>query len=171
MNCPKCGAQTIEDQKFCRACGASVQMVTQPLVHDVIDSRPQDELTSGAQNETPQGTKFLLWGFIIMFIGVALGVIGKMLIHQDVVTVVGVLLSLLGMFLSVFPFLLLSPRQKSKASAPSLPESLKEARQSKYLPQGNRTEYLPSVTERTTGLLKNAPSSKNGTEGRPRSAG
>ena len=156
MNCPKCGAQTIQDQKFCRSCGVSVQMVTQPLANNVMVSRPEGELEISAQKETPRGNKFLLWGFIIMFIGVAIGVIGKMLIHQDIVTVVGVLVSLLGMFLSVYPFLLPSPRQKSESSAPSQAEGLREARPSKYLPQGNSSEYLPSITERTTGLLENA---------------
>lgn len=156
MNCPKCGAQTIQDQKFCRSCGASVQLITQPLVNDVMVPRPEDALASGAQNETPLGNKFLLWGFIIMFIGVAIGVIGKMLIHQDIVTVVGVLVSLLGMFLSVFPFLLPSPRQRPEFTAPSRPDGLREARPSKHLPQGNSSEYLPSITERTTGLLENA---------------
>ena len=156
MNCPKCGAQTIQDQKFCRSCGASVQMVTQPLVNDVMVPRPEDPLASGAQDQPPRGNRFFLWGFIIMFIGVAIGVIGKMLIHQDIVTVVGVLVSLLGMFLTVYPFLVPSPRQKPKLTAPAQPEGLREARPSQYLPQGNSSEYLPSITERTTGLLENA---------------
>ncbi len=31
MNCPKCDLQTLPDQKVCRACGAGLQLVTQPL--------------------------------------------------------------------------------------------------------------------------------------------
>ena len=156
MTCPACGLTALADQKFCRSCGASLQMVTRPLPEyaAVADLERTPVITSkGEQQRTNRLTPL---GFIIMFIGVAIGVIGKMLIHQDIVTVVGVLVSLLGMFLTVYPFLLPSPRQKPKLTAPAQPEGLREARPSQYLPQGNSSEYLPSITERTTGLLQDA---------------
>ncbi len=31
MHCSKCGLQVVPDQKFCRSCGATLQMITQPL--------------------------------------------------------------------------------------------------------------------------------------------
>jgi hypothetical protein len=95
----------------------------------------------------------------MMFIGVAIGVIGKILIHEDVVTVVGVLLSLAGMFLTVYPYLA-PPKSRSRkkydATLSSQPEVLTPSEQPKSLPQGSNTEFVPSVTERTTDLLKSS---------------
>jgi hypothetical protein len=103
-----------------------------------------------------------------MFIGVAIGVIGKMLMHEEMVTVVGVLVSVVGMFLTVYPYLLPSPRQKHD-SIPSLqPEVLRQSQPTKYLPPESNIEYVPSISERTTDLLKDSaairPGQKQGGE-------
>ena len=60
------------------------------------------------KGEKQRANRWVLWGVIIMFIGV----IGKKLIHEEIVTVVGILTSLAGMFLTVYPYLSPSPRQK-----------------------------------------------------------
>ena len=69
----------------------------------------------------------MLWGFIIMFIGVAVGIIGKKLVHQELVTVVG-----------------------------AQPDILSQSQPGKYLPPERTIEYVPSITERTTNLLENS---------------
>ena len=89
-----------------------------------------------------------------MFIGVAIGVIGKKLIHEDIVTVVGILISLVGMFLTAYPYLSPAPRKEHDSSLPSQPEVLTESQTTKSLPEGSNTEYVPSITERTTSLLE-----------------
>lgn len=159
MNCPKCGLLTFPDQKFCRSCGAGLQLTTQPLV----ESGAVSNLTSTSavifRDERQRPSGLILWGFILMFIGVAIGVIGKKLMHEDIVTVVGVLISLLGMFLTVYPYL--SPpkspsRKKDDSSPSSQPEVLTPAEQPKFLPQASNTEFVPSVTERTTDLLESS---------------
>jgi hypothetical protein len=156
MNCPKCDLQTLPDQNFCRSCGASLQMITQPLAEYamVSDLERTPAITSkGGQQRTNRLTP---WGFIIMFIGVAIGVIGKMLMHQDMLTLVGVLVSLAGMFLTVYPYLLPSPRQKYDSIPSSQPEIPTQSEPTKYLPQESNIAYVPSITERTTDLLKNS---------------
>ena len=50
-----------------------------------------------------------------MFIGVAIGVIGKKLVHDDIVTVVGILLALAGMFMTAYPYLAPSRRRLTPA--------------------------------------------------------
>jgi zinc-ribbon domain len=152
MSCPKCGLQITSDQRFCRACGASLQLVTQPLA----------ETTSPiiAKRDTSRQSGLSLLGLIIMFVGAAVGIIGKKLIYEDIVTVTGALIALAGIALTVFPYLW-SPGQKRVEAAPSSkPDMLDQPQPSKYLPQESGFEYVPSVTERTTTLLAKADSTK-----------
>ena len=89
MNCPTCGLQqALADQKFCRSCGASLQMITQPLA----DAPASDLERTPAiifKDEKRGTSRLVLWGLIIMFIGAALGITGKMLIHDEIVTFTG----------------------------------------------------------------------------------
>ena len=160
MNCPKCGLQTLPDQKFCRSCGASLQMITQPLAErtpvSVLEARPAIIF----KDEKQRANRLMLWGFIIMFIGAAIGVIGKKLMHEEIVTVVGVLISLAGMFLTVYPYLSPSLRQKHNSSSSSQPEALTQSQPPKDLPQGSNIGFIPSITERTTDLLKNSAATR-----------
>jgi hypothetical protein len=89
------------------------------------------------------------------FAGVMIALLGRMLLHQEMVTLVGVLVSLAGMFLiGAAPFL--SARQKKRAVRlrayePVVPAST--ATTAKLLPVGS-DDYIPvSVTENTTNLL------------------
>ena len=102
----------------------------------------------------------MLWGFVMMLIGVAIGVAGKKLLDEDIITVVGVLISLAGIFLVCYPYL--SPhRQKLDESVPSSqPQVLNTPHPAEYLPPGNIVDYVPSITERTTNLLENSRAEK-----------
>jgi len=131
-------------------------MTTQPLAEPGMASGLERTSAIGFKGERPRGNNFVLWGFIIMLIGAAIGVLGKKLFHEDIITVVGVLISLVGMFLTVYPFLSPSQRQKSDSTSSSGPEVLTPAQPTEYLPQGGRIEYVPSITERTTDLLKSS---------------
>lgn len=97
----------------------------------------------------------MLWGFILTFIGVAIGLTGKMLLHQDLITFVGVLLSFAGMFLTVYPILSPNRRQKYEPAPSVQPEVLTPAEPTMKLPPMNDLDFIPSVTEKTTDLLKN----------------
>ena len=134
MNCPKCGLQALADQKFCRSCGASLQIITQPLA----DHAPAADLERTPaiifKDEKRGASRLVLWGLIMMFIGAAIGITGKMLIHEEIVTFTGALLSLLGMFLVAYPYLSPSPRQKYDSSPSSQPEVLTQSAPTKYLP-------------------------------------
>jgi hypothetical protein len=163
MNCPKCGLQALAQQKFCRSCGASLQMITQRLPDTVTVS----ELVSQPKisQEMYRTNRLLLWGLIIMFIGAAIGVIGKMLMHEEVVTVVGVLVSLAGIFLSVYPYLLPSPRTRYNFISSSQPERQIQSQPPKSLPDERTIDYAASVTERTTDLLENSVATPKQKEG------
>jgi hypothetical protein len=131
-------------------------MTTQPLAEPPTVSYPESTSATGSKSEKHGTNGFVLWGFIIMLIGAAIGIIGKKLVHDDIVTVVGVLISLAGMFLTVYPYLAPSPRKKNDSGSSLQPEVLKQSQPGKYLPQERNVEYLPSITERTTDLLKNS---------------
>lgn len=152
MNCPKCALQTLPEQKFCRSCGASLQITTQPLAGPVAKS---DRETKSRQRENERANRYVLWGFIVLLVGVAIGVIGKKLMHQDLVTVIGVLISLVGMFLTVYPYLSPPRRTKRDSSRSEQPE-ITEPHPPKTLPQERDIVYVPSITERTTDLLEDA---------------
>lgn len=153
MNCPQCGLQSLPDQKFCRSCGASLQLVTQPLAELATPSVLEMTRVNISNDYRPRGSRLVLWGFIVMFLGLAIGIIGKKLMHDDIVTVVGTLASLAGMFLMAYPYL--SPtRSKKYVASPVSPEALTPSLPTRALPQGSDNEYAPSITERTTNLLK-----------------
>ena len=155
MTCPKCGLKTLPEQKFCRSCGASLQITTQALAdHSAAISEPRRTSTS-TRTSAPANT-LVLWGFIVMFVGAAIGVVGKKLMHEDIVTVIGILMSLAGMFLAVYPYLV-PPRKKQEISPRSQPDELAASQPAKSLPKEREIDYVPSITERTTDLLENRP--------------
>jgi hypothetical protein len=160
MNCPKCGLHTLQDQKFCRSCGAGLQMTTRPLAAPATVSDLEGTSAIGFDGEGQRRNRLALWGFIIMFVGVAISVIGKMLMHEETVTVVGVLVSLVGMFLTVYPYLSPSPRRKHDSTASSQPEVLTRSDPIRYLPPERSIEYVPSISERTTDLLTNSSATR-----------
>lgn len=153
MICPKCGLQTLPEQKFCRSCGASLQAITQRL--------PEGTTLAGQitpaiiiREEMHGANRLVQWGLIVMFVGAVIGVVGKMLMHDQMVTVVGVLLSLAGMFLAVYPYLSPPSRTRHNSGPPSQPELQKQSQPTKQLPEERTIEYVPSITEKTTDLLK-----------------
>jgi hypothetical protein len=89
-----------------------------------------------------------------MFAGVITGVIGKMLIHVDIVTVFGILLSIAGMFMVAYPYLSPLPRRKRDVILPPNPQILTPSETTKKLPQISDLDFVSSVTEGTTDLLK-----------------
>lgn len=165
MTCPKCGLETLADQKFCRSCGARLQLITQQLTEPQAATAVARKSSSDKDSDG-RANNFVLWGFIVMLVGAAIGVVGKKLLYEDVVTVVGVLISLVGMFLIVYPYLAPSRRKDDASSLPSQPEALTTPQATQYLPEGNSLEYPPSVTERTTDLLKQPAAKRRESETR-----
>src|SRR6185503_1891833 len=156
MNCRQCGLQTLSDQRFCRSCGESLQPNTPPFVEHATVLELERPPANILKDEKQRASGLMLWGFIIMFIGVAVGIIGKKLMHEDLVTVVGALVSITGMFLTVYPYLFTSSGRKVDSSPYYQPDMLSQSQPGKYLPPESNIEYVPSITERTTSLLENS---------------
>lgn len=134
-----------------------MQFTTQQLLKPEAMSDLGSISTIGVKGGDDRANPFVLWGFIAMLIGVAIGVVGKKLLYEDVITVIGVLISLSGMFLVVFPYL--SPsRRKENDSSLSPQRVLTPPERTEYLREASGIGYVPTVTERTTDLLENSPS-------------
>jgi hypothetical protein len=134
-------------------------MTTQPLAEYAPAPKVEKTSTLSAQGEQSRTNLWALWGFIIMLVGVAVAVIAKKLMHDEFVAVVGILVSLAGMFLVAYPHL--SPaRRKKYDSDPSSKPEMPAPSLPKYLPQGSNIDYLPSITERTTDLLKTSTAAR-----------
>jgi predicted lipid-binding transport protein (Tim44 family) len=135
-----------------------LQMTTQPLVEHVTvfdpRSRPGDVDNNIGNDARIRPNGLLLWGMMLMFIGIAVGGTGKMLVHEDIVTLVGVLLSVAGMFLLAYSALSPSRPKRYNSSPAARPKVLTETQTPKSLSQGSNTDYVPSITERTTDLLE-----------------
>jgi hypothetical protein len=160
MSCPDCGLEPLPDQRFCRACGSDLKVITKPLTESpavfdlpnasALDSQPEDSRRYG----------LVQLAFAIMFIGLACSVGGKMLIHNDIITGVGVMIFVAGMFLTAMASILPPRRRKPGPNLSKQPEALTHARQVARLAQGRATEYVSSITEGTTDLLETPVANK-----------
>lgn len=133
-------------------------MVTQPIVERPALSGPQKTPATDLipKRQRPNGlTRF---GFILMFVGIAIGIIGGKLMPDGIIAAVGALLAVAGIFFTAYPYV--SPaRQQQFDAIPSQPENLIQSQPGEYVPRETNIEYEPSITEGTTALLENSISS------------
>ena len=153
--CPKCGLPQLTGQKYCRACGARLQRDTKRL------AKPEGGDVR-SQSEQRRANTLVSIAFVIMLVGAAIGIVGKKLLHQDVVTVAGALISIVGIFLTAYPFLWHASMKSPRSTPPSRPADLEPPPASPYLPRESSVEYLPSITERTTNLLETPVATRSG---------
>jgi len=159
MHCPSCGVTASTDQKFCRACGLSLEKVPgllaeqlQTIEHGQIKKVPERPLWFEIEN----------WGRLVVVIGltafIPLGLgTGVYLLLRSGNTLGALGLIVVGAFL-VFGALPLawgeylrksSAGQHSKESG-----TLKPAGSPTKALEGSEMEPVPSVTEKTTELLE-----------------
>lgn len=70
MFCPKCGAQNLDDAKFCRACGANIALVPHALTGRLMrrgdDEDEDDELVVGDKYTVERGVRKLVSGVVYL---------------------------------------------------------------------------------------------------------
>jgi hypothetical protein len=133
MNCPNCGTPTLAEHEFCRVCGKALTSDKPGRVH------PQ---TLG------------LVALTFMFGGIMVALTGKML-DLSWLTFLGVFISIGGMFLMALLGLLGQSRTRKRKSIhiAQMETQLRADTTNKLLPIGEN-DFIPSVTEATTNLLK-----------------
>jgi hypothetical protein len=154
MHCPGCGAQTSIEQKFCRVCGMNLEALSIALATQSVLPDSNDSHATAISHTSRRIMPWMRWGFIIMFVGAFLGVIGKKFIHDDIMSGVGALIAIAGIFLICFGSLpTLAPRSgKSRQSKPV--KAPAQAKPTMPIPLELLPESVSSVTENTTELLE-----------------
>jgi hypothetical protein len=138
MKCSVCNGDISEGQKFCRSCGAELNV--------------GDGSSNGGFHGRRSQIVFLSFAF--MFIGIAIGVVGKMILLNSVVTAAGVIVSLAGMLLTMYPFLSgRSSGRQSRLTSNTI-DAVHPAEPTKKLNPLAAEVEVPSVAENTTTRLK-----------------
>ena len=155
MHCPNCGHKTTTEQKYCRACGLSLERVTQllaelgPPAHDVAAHGKGDERLRRYAERA--GLALLAGGGLVFFVAIYWVIITKIIIGKGELLTGTIFLALLTAL--VFGGLLLSYASSARKSAPTPPPTLPpDEPAARQLPEPH-FEPVPSVTERTTDLL------------------
>ena len=158
MYCPNCAAKTSMDQKFCRACGLGLDRIAQSLVEQLPTKLDEDLLVKKNRLERLGVTALSIFG--VGLFGLLVYLVGyKLMITQ------GKLLAALGLIgfivmiacglLSVVLFAKANEVQEesSKRRLGPQQETALPDDTARLLPEGH-LEPIPSVTERTTELLR-----------------
>ncbi len=162
MYCPTCGTTASAEQKFCRACGTNLQIVSQALSGQLTTSVPND-LMSVVQELRSRRRKMFRWGFITFWGGIIvaalLGVIGGALesINPPVGEAIAALSGLGGIILLIGIGMMIYSAFLPKVSGPTS-SAQSPALSSSASPTGTpmppSPEPVPSVTEHTTVKLE-----------------
>lgn len=151
MYCPNCGKENSAEQKFCRACGLSLEKAIQSLAEQL----PERELDKNLRERQERIDRLITIvggsAVAIVLAGVFWGIIyGIMIVKGQVIPGLLMLAFIIGMviagLLTLYRDSLNKAAGKRRSSQPALPEA-RTAELEAHL------EPVPSVTERTTELL------------------
>lgn len=154
MYCPNCGKENSAEQKFCRACGLSLEQAVQSLLEQLPDIELDRNLRNRQRKVDRLTTLVGASAISIVVIGVLWGIIYEIIIVKGEV-IPG--LFFLAFILGIVLFALLamyreSLRKTSGKRQASKPTSSPVGDTAGLLPESH-IEPIPSVTERTTELL------------------
>jgi positive regulator of sigma E activity len=153
MYCTNCGKDNSNEQKFCRSCGLSLQMIPRSLTNiqsvsesnDVsIEIKPEQKLL-----ENP-----LMYGFLMLTLGISIVIFGKTLFGEQLIADIGTVLAFLGIIIFGYRgFSLMFPKSSALTRSKKA-KVLSESESTNKLPLATQFEGLPSVTEHTTRHLE-----------------
>jgi hypothetical protein len=131
----------------------NLQKVSSAVAEHLAESDSDQFQVESAKDLRRLAVRRVLWGMALMFAGIAVSIIGKKLIHDEQVGVVGALISIVGMFLtgyfslSAFSNLTLTERRSAREAKSY------EAKTTAQLPPERLADVPFSIAERTTDLL------------------
>jgi hypothetical protein len=158
MHSPNCGTRASAEQKYCRSCGLGLQAVSQIVAAHAAASGPNPAREEQVEIDKYQYVRMWKrmwgWGFAVLFAGLFLSIVGKKIIHDEIVTAVGAIIAITSLWPLVYPFFsIFQVKEGAVRQAPqpaALPEPLATT---DPLPEHHSALAL-SVAERTTDLLE-----------------
>jgi hypothetical protein len=159
MHCPSCGQPATTDQQFCRACGMNLQAISKLVTeHTGSPAELQSKLDRAEREREIVRSMFnwIMWGMIIMGIGVVLVVVNKTYDIGGLFRLLATLVTLSGTGIAAGG--VFGAMRKGMNPAPTKRRGqLQSATEPTRLPTNPIPAALPSVTERTTQLIGVAP--------------
>lgn len=154
MYCPGCGIQSSPAQKFCRSCGIDLQAVSQLVAGKLSPSNSEALSYSSEKAIQRRMLKVVGWGGAILFLGLALRVIGRKYLHNDLLDVIGGLTVLLTLFITGYGLFSVWLSGTKTGQRPPIGKATTQ----RDLPGGEMprmfSEEAPSITEHTTRLIE-----------------
>jgi hypothetical protein len=160
MHCPNCGNQSELDQKFCRKCGFNLEPVSKLIVNNPDAHQLKLEKAEREKLALRRMVSWMMWGMLILLIGVVVIVINKTFNLDPLVKLIGTFITLGGVSVTMYGLLdtMRGGKGRPKSGAidvginnPDTEEGVR-ADTTREL-EGRLPVPLPSVTERTTQLI------------------
>jgi hypothetical protein len=158
MHCPNCGTKAPAGQKFCRACGLSLDRFAQ-LLADTPANIEDKNITQAKLKlrKLESGIKLARYGVILAVFSFVAILFASSGVGEMIDGNIGEAIALLGIAVGIFAaegFLIYSASLHAKASAPQPPRPRAQLAETtnRFLPE-QQSQIAMSVTEHTTARL------------------
>jgi hypothetical protein len=160
MHCPNCGNQSELDQKFCRKCGFNLEPVSKLIVNSPAAGQLKLEKAEREKLALRRMVSWMMWGMLILLIGVVVIVINKTFNLDPLVKLIGTFITLGGVSVTMYGLLDTMRGGKGRPKSGAIDMGVTPSTRKKAVKADTTRELearlpvpLPSVTERTTQLI------------------
>jgi hypothetical protein len=161
LHCPNCGTKALAGQKFCRACGFSLEKVEQLIADQQAATTEQTtKATAGLSDDwlrrLEKWAAYALFALGGLLVGLMLwAIIAKVMIEKGrIFQGIVVLMILAAAALALFLAYLDSERRKSASARSNQQHRLPQAQETAKMLSEANAEMAVSVTEQTTSRLE-----------------
>lgn len=166
MYCPNCSTETSSDQKFCRFCGLDLHMISKVLTGQLPMTASNKEEIEKQDAEIDKANahrmiRIISLGGLVLFLGLIIVIVGKKYLHDELLNMVGALITLTGTF--IMGYGVFSAIWRSTSSPRHLTAKQGETqRELENRVEAKRlAEPMLSITERTTELIETSDRSES----------
>ncbi len=157
MHCPNCANESDLDQKFCRKCGFNLAPVSKLMQTD-SGSDQKSELPKLERDKLLMRhmVRWMMWGMLIMLIGIVAIVVNKQLKLDQLLGLIGSLITLGGVSVMMYGLLDTMRGGSFKKETPkTIAATADEVERASTTRELDERLPIPlgSVTERTTQLI------------------